>query len=332
MVVHHSLCLTEAVRSPLCIAMRGDGHSYWLEGRNNNPPISAMEARRQRRNLVKALMLYADALPRAEGLAQRLRTCSWSQPCTSGGCPVCWRAMRRLVVHASRYLFRENDHFEYVTCIHADDMVRQGRLAEAQPLAAAERRLITIAQRTRTRVFGGLDVSVNEHEHHAFEPHYMPHPHVLVPAEAFARDRDAWNREYPIGSLVKVPVLSKPYDGGRRAIAYSLRPIVERRDSLAPRLAPDGRQRRADTRTGKPVRRRERVELALMLDRAGIEARVIMYGYEMVTDGYDIWIDPVERGRADELLSERRRIQDAREIARQQQERCDRRQPPRFRL
>lgn len=328
----HSLALAEALLTPLGRTMRGDGPPYWREGPNNDPQMSASEARRLRRNLVRALLFYTSTIDRAEELAGRIEACSWSHPCSSGGCPVCWRALQRLVVHASWRLFREDGRYEYVTCICAEDMVPQGRLADAMPLAAAERRLMMIAQKTSTRIFGGLDLSANEHQHRLFAPHYMPHPHVLVPAEAFAQHQDAWMSQYQPHPLVRVPVRPELYDGRRRAITYGLRPIVERRDSLSPHTTADGTHKRADTRGGKPLRRPQRVELALMLDHAGIQARIMMYGYELQTDGHDVWMVTVERARADELLAKRRQFDDAREVARQQRIRSAQRQPTRFRL
>ena len=303
----HSTSFSEVLRSSLGRDMRGDGPPHWRESRNNNPPMSAAEARRLRRLLVKTLDAHSGDHPNASELAHRLNACRLISPCLSGACPVCYRALRRVIVHASRHLFREVDQYQFVTCICAPEKAAQGRLHTADPFMAVERRLMTIAIRHRVRILGGLDISANEHRQHLYQPHFMPQAHLLIATADLERiEKDFWKQHFPRGPLVNVPVQAKRHDGRRRAVAYSLHPITERRDSIMRHVASNGTQERANTRD-KPLRRQQRFELALMLDRAGIDARIITHGYELRGDGHDVLMAPVNLQRASELLAERQR-------------------------
>ena len=63
--------------------------------------------------------------------------------------------------------------------------------------------------------------------------------------------------------------------------AYALKPDFSGRVTLLPRRRADGSGSTFGTRT-KPIWGPQRVELALALDRAGLDARLFLRGYELV--------------------------------------------------
>jgi len=77
---------------------------------------------------------------------------------------------------------------------------------------------------------------------------------------------------FPAGDDTPRPVRMSKFDGEARGFAYALKPDFSRRISLEPRLLADGSRSTFGTR-GKPIGGASRVELALALDRAGLDAR-----------------------------------------------------------
>ena len=299
----YPISLSEALVTRRGLALRGDGPPLWREGRTNRPAQTAAEARGARRNLIKLLRRSRDDIGELHDLARRLRACSPTDPCCSGACPVCWRALRRLLVHVSQPLFGVSGRYAFVTCVCDEDCVRQGKPLNVEAITAAERRLMDAVVRARMRIFGAIDISANEHEHNRFHSHYQAHAHFLPLQVAFDHKRSEIDRCYA-SALVDTPVLAKPFDGNMRGVAYVFDTPTLKRTSLDARKRPDGRAR-ANTRH-KPLVSQQRVAMARLLDRAGIEARVLLYGYELHTDRKNVWMVTVDGQRANELLAKRR--------------------------
>jgi hypothetical protein len=79
------------------------------------------------------------------------------------------------------------------------------------------------------------------------------------------------------------------FDGAAAGFAYALKPDFDRRISLEPRKLPNGSRSTHSTRK-KPIWGEQRVELALALDRAGLESRLFLQGYELVIADGDVEI------------------------------------------
>jgi hypothetical protein len=77
------------------------------------------------------------------------------------------------------------------------------------------------------------------------------------------------------------PIFIQQFDGLRVGRAYALKPDFRLRISLDPRRFSDGSRSTFSTRS-KPIFGSERVELALALDRAGLDRRLFLKGYELV--------------------------------------------------
>jgi hypothetical protein len=134
------------------------------------------------------------------------------------------------------------------------------------------------------RAVGGFDVSLNTHETDAFEPYWAPHVLIIAPARRLKLLHEDFREWFPPGDETPRPVRMSKFDGEARGIAYALKPDFSRRISLEPRLLADGSRSTFGTR-GKPIGGASRVELALALDRAGLDGRLFMHGYQLVTSG-----------------------------------------------
>ena len=302
----------DTLLTPLGKRFRGERGPTWTEGENG--PQTAREAEGAKRNLVNLLKRRPDAWGETIDLAERLSACETATPCRSGACPVCWRALRRTMVHASRKFFSEKDRWLFVTLIGADDRADPGKLPDAGTLAKAEYRLARTMLRIGARAFGGFHVTAHEHATGAFSPYWDTHPHIISPARQFRAGEWTVRKRYPASPpWISRPVLAKPYDGNSRVTAYGLTPMVDKRIKLPTQVLSDGTKKRRSPRNKRLVSH-QRVELALTLDRAGIEARIIMIGYELVTDDADVQLVFTKRKRAEEHI-EMRRVEAARRRA-----------------
>jgi hypothetical protein len=262
----------------------GDGPPNWTQGRNDQPAKTSELAIHERGLLVKALR--RDGSAEAVELAGRIDLCRRGQRCLSGACPACARATQRVFVHACRNLFDDNGQdmvVVNVVCHWAG--IDRGRLADHEDLFEETRgRLRDALADVAARAVGGFDVSLNTHEADAFEPYWAPHVLIVAPARRLLRLHEDFREWFPAGDETPRPVRMSAFDGAARGFAYALKSDFSQRISLEPRLLADGSRSTFGTR-GKPIGGASRVELALAVDRAGLDARLFMRGYELVTSG-----------------------------------------------
>jgi hypothetical protein len=170
--------------------------------------------------------------------------------------------------------------------------IDRGRLADHHDMFEETRgRLGDALADVAVRAVGGFDVSLNTHEADAFEPYWAPHVLIIAPARRLKLLHEDFREWFPAGDETPRPVRTSAFDGAARGFAYALKPDFSRRISLEPRLLADGSRSTFGTR-GKPIGGANRVELALALDRAGLDARLFMRGYDLVTSGGDVEIVP----------------------------------------
>ena len=77
------------------------------------------------------------------------------------------------------------------------------------------------------------------------------------------------------------PVRIEPFDGRARGRAYALKPDFFERISLERGWLADGSRSTYSTRT-KPIWGPRRVELALALHQAGLDARLYLHGFALI--------------------------------------------------
>jgi hypothetical protein len=256
-----------------------DGPPWWRQG-NAKPSKSAKEARRERNLLVKALRRSGSA--EASVVAGMLAACHLRRPCLSGACPLCMRAAQRIFVHACRNLFEHhNRDMESVNIISARRAIRYGRLHRHDLFRGIDTRLRRALSAAGVSAVGGFDVSANEDETNAFRRHWMPHAWILAPGRRMRRVAEDLRDWFPAATIVPRPMRMTSFDGAPRGFAYALKPDFDRRISLRPRWFADGSRSTFSTRK-KSIWAAQRVELALALNRAGIDARLFLKGYQLV--------------------------------------------------
>ena len=262
----------------------GDGSPVWTQGRKDRPAKTLRQARLQRRQLVKALRRHGKGDEAALRLADKMAACRPGRRCLSSACPECMRATQRLFVATSDNLIaRSNIDVKAVSVIFRGAGIVDGDLALVPDLFGRISTRLREALRKAGvgQAFGGFDISANEHKDGRFASHYRPHAWIMVPASQFARGEKVFRGFFPPSKTIRRPVFAKSFDGDLRGLAYAIKTDFVRRISLPRQPVPDGSVSRRNTRD-RLLLGRQRVEMALALDRAGLGARIFLHGLRMV--------------------------------------------------
>jgi hypothetical protein len=252
----------------------------WLEGRNRLPPMNLAGAEHARELLIKAL--FRDEGADAVRLARRLMLCSTSRRCLSGACHVCRRAAQLLHVHACRNLFDDlGGEMFFVNLVYADAWIACDELDANDIFAETRRRLVAALNDVGARAVGGFDISENTHESGAFGGYMSPHACLITPRRPIERHWERFKEWFPRDNLTPRPAQHEDFDGYAAGIAYGMKIEFFNRIRTERSLRPDGSRSRHNTRL-KPIWGESRVELALALDRAGIDNRHFLHGYDVV--------------------------------------------------
>ncbi len=276
------------LRSPIGVRYLGDDYRRWRQGRDDEPSKTIEKAEHEADLLAKALR--RDGSEEALDLAAVLDACSPRQPCTSGASPICATAAQRLFVDATRNICSDPNHpLVVANVVYVRAAVDDGAL-DGGVFDALRRRLDRALRDCRLRAFGGFDISANRHERGGFEPFWCPHAVIFTSArldEPSVKKR--FGRWFPSDETTHRPVRIEPFDGRARGRAYAMKPDFAERTSLERRWLPDGSRSTFSTRL-KPIWGKHRVELALALDQAGLDARLYLRGYELVVRGGEVEI------------------------------------------
>jgi hypothetical protein len=290
----------------------GDGPPHWLEGRNDRPAMTPREAWIQRRKDVKMLRRHGKALARVLELARSIEACRPGWRCMGPGCIECARATQRLFVTAGECLLSRSDiDVLAVSVVWKAAGIAEGELSDEPDVFRPLRRQLRKALRAARirQAFGGFDISANEHAEGRFAPHYRPHAYIFVPAKQFARGEGVFRSYFPPSATVRRPVVAKPFDGSLRGLAYAHKTGFQRRVTLPRVQLPDGEVKRRNTRN-RPLRARQKLEIALALDRIGLEGRIFLYGLRIgAADGRFRFVRATPKEPPQHLLRPRRRYE-----------------------
>jgi hypothetical protein len=272
--------IAEIFTSPLGVRHLGDRYPRWRQGRGNKLSKTIEEAEHEADLLAKALR--RDGSNEALDLADVLDGCSPRRPCTSGACPICATAAQRVFDDATRNAFGDPPGALVVAnVVYVYAAVDDGAL-DGGAFEAFRRRLDRALGDCRLRAFGGFDISANRHERGEFAPFWSPHARIFTSArldEPSVKKR--FQRWFPRDGATPRPVRIEPFDGQRRGRAYALKPDFLERISLERRWLPDGSRSPYSTRF-KPIWGPRRVERALALHQAGLDARLYLRGFELI--------------------------------------------------
>jgi len=263
-----------------------DGPPAWRQTRNDRPAMTSEDARRQRLRDVKMLRRHGKDDDGALRLANKVAACGPKRRCLSPFCGECMRANQRLfVAMACDLLGRSAVHATVVSVVAWNARVGQGELARGDLFETLARQLRRALSAGGVRqAFGGFDVSANEHATQRFAPHFRPHAWLFVPAQQMARCERVFRESFPASRIVRRPVRMQRFDGDPRGLAYALKADFARRISIPRQALPNGDIARRNTRL-RPLLARQKMELALALDKIGLGARIFLHGLRMVEVG-----------------------------------------------
>ena len=291
--------LSRILSSPTGRRWFGDGAPTWNQGRGGKPAKTGEEAEGERRQLVKAFRRHGRGNVAALRLAERIATCRAGRRCLSGACPECMRATQRFFVRAGADLLaRSGVSTVAVSVVFSGAGIAEDDLArEPELFGRISTRLRAALGKAGVRqAIGGFDISANEHAEQRFAPHFRPHAWMVVPASQFAKASKAFREFFPPSKTIRRPVFTKSFDGDLRGLAYAVKTDFVRRISLPRKPLADGTVKRRNTRD-RPMLARQRVELALALDRVGLGARIFLHGLRMVKTADNVRIVGTEATR-----------------------------------
>jgi len=268
------------LRSALGARYLGDDYLRWRQGRDDRRSKRIEEAEHETNLLAKALR--RDGSEDALDLAAVLDGCSPRRPCTSGACPTCTTAAQRVFVDGTRKAFGDLPDASFAAdVVYVRAAVGDGDL-DGRAFDALRRKLDQALGDCRVRAFGGFDISANRHERGDFEPFWCPHARIFTSARldepSVEKRFRGW---FPQDGATPRPVRIEPFDGKARGRAYALKPDFFERISLERGWLADGSRSTYSTRL-KPIWGPRRVELALALHQAGLDARLYLRGFELI--------------------------------------------------
>lgn len=241
-------------------------------------------------SLRNALANRLSKCPEMEGataLSRRLLACHSTAPCGSGACSRCIRAhqiwLATVGMEAWTALSDASTAGTYFATLVPTRLAEPGRETLPKSFKIARSRLergLTIAG--IEYALGALDVSINES---SAQPDGVPcvHAHLLLRSGEVADWQKRLRKFFPPTPAVPRPVQLKPWDGRADALAYALRPEIERRITItcagSEHRGPHQKTRRRDLRV------EQQVDMALRIDKVGIVPRFIHRGFELDASG-----------------------------------------------
>ncbi len=226
------------------------------------------------------------------------------QRCLSLSCHECRRAEQRVFVAAGEELMKRSKRtgVTAISVVYVNARIPDRGLAKVLSLfgRVAHHLRGALIQAGVRQAIGGFDVSANEDASVGFAPHYHPHAWLFIPTSQIARCESVFRQHFPPSATVRRPVVMQTFDGNRRGLAYALKGDFERRISLPREVQSDETVKRRNTRH-RALLARQKLELALALDRIGLDARMFYFGLRLAeVNGEPIIrdIDPSATGPA----------------------------------
>jgi hypothetical protein len=170
-----------------------------------------------------------------------------------------------------------------ISVVYFDARMPDGALAKVPSLFGRVSQYVreALIEAGVRQAIGGFDVSANEDASGGSAAHYRPHTWLLIPTRQIERCELVFRRHFPPSAAVHRPVVMRAFDGNRRGLAYALKGDFERRISLPRELRTDETVKRRNTRH-RELLARQKLELALALDRIGLDARMLFLGLRLV--------------------------------------------------
>ncbi len=215
-------------------------------------------------------------------LVKRLKSCNSSSPCHSGACPVCVRTFRKALLSEGRNVLRTKQVFR-VSWVPPGGVVANGELSSFD-LSRFAAKLLRALQRSlpsNAAAIGGIDISLNVNENR--DAAWQFHGYALVALPAIGGRTSSDLRKALRQSLPLCDVAARPLHVGevlsgdvQRVLSYASKSDFYRRSSYAYTRRETGRSSRNTRAQALPAD--AAVELALLLDRFPLGARLLLVG------------------------------------------------------
>jgi hypothetical protein len=266
-----------------------NGPPVWRFGRDKRACEAAEEANDRRLVLAHWLFAQIDP-PELLVLGDRLWACRPGDPCRSPACPCCRRAHGRWFVASGAKALRAIDdgikvlgvtdarHSEPIGALTPDVFWKTGdNIADILKRCGVTNSIVTV------------DISANESEDGAFEPHWQPHGWAFAPAAQVNAAEKAIRAAFPRTDTVPRPVNTQNWDGDLAALGYGFTEPVRRVSTTKPAASDGSRAACRDTRV-RALRVEQRREFLMKVDRAGFPSLLNLRGFRLTntSDGPEI--------------------------------------------
>ncbi|WP_147022830.1 hypothetical protein [Microvirga aerophila] len=173
-----------------------------------------------------------------------------------------------------------------------------GQLASEHIHTAKQRIQATLIKAGISTFIGGIDISANEHKRE-FDPHFQLQAWILAPTDQIRPAESKLRAAIPKTSTVPRPVKIKLWDRNLAALGYALKDHFVRRVSYQREANEDGSKHTCRNTRDRPLRVEQHIELAITLDQAGLQARLILGGCRVVRTVNGPMIRPITKRQHD---------------------------------
>jgi hypothetical protein len=243
---------------------------------------------------------------KAARLEDELEGCRPSHRCMSNSCPECSFAGRDFITETDQtYLVHHPDRANIlcVSVVPADGVITPGQLCLGQHVRNVRRWKDKLGKANVRWFLGATDWSFNHHDQDRYAPHWQEHFYGFTATTDIEELKRRLREQFPKTDAIHRPVKLNPWDGGKKALQYMVKPDFFRRIGTddGRRLGKNGSGHRECRATDKqPLRAREKLELLVHLDQIGIQGRLLMRWLQFMSVGGGSWTI-ADRGPKDRM-------------------------------
>lgn len=261
---------------------QGDQEPNWVECRGTRwqrPSKTAAEAEELRTKLVKRLRRFGNGDLDALELIDQLGECAASTPCGSGACPFCSRSHQRWFVNSCSGLTNNMRRPAAVSLTPDFGACDWGDIGELD-LAAIKRKAARALVAANVKMaLGGVDFSLNTGID--CTPHLQVHFYLFC-LLLEPKQKTALRISFNTSGNIEVPILSTPFDGDNTALAYALKYDFFKRENYMQAAHQRTDNRISMNTRSRPLRGRAAMQLSIVLDRIGLDKRLILIGVKRI--------------------------------------------------
>jgi hypothetical protein len=242
----------------------------------NEPRTDEIEQRR--RTLIQQIRRYKKSETTYIELAERVDNCSPRSLCGSGACPRCAWLFQRWFVKSSRdpiKLLKSSGNRRAITIVPAEGVIAPDRLPDFDATNLNRTFKSRLKNAGVRQAIAGMDISYNVDLDRDTQPAFSIHYYCVASIEKSGGITD----EFPSSTVVARPIRTSQFKNTPYRLSYVLKPHFYKRVSAERQK--NGRVQK-NTDSGK-IPAALAPLLALFLDRIGLDSRLLLSGYTIVT-------------------------------------------------